>query len=285
MTTFDETLHPRHGAGSATGGQFATKPRAESGVALAVPGSDEQHWVAITRFDHPDLAVGPYPSEQAAQRAMEDSLLVEGICEEDCDDAFLISGTPDPDLEQVIVDLRDPHHSGVPRHKAYFQPQAWVRDEVVDVDPQGPTEWDVTDAVAADGDYWRELLERTHPDTGTGVLDSEDRLQSDPSAPQWVRDWKGPFSIRVEEDWDRPADLVLQDWLSGEMDDPELGGATTVAVRDRTATGSQATVHRDCLSSWYEADPQEWDAEIGSMVVIGSAWGQGRCARPDCPHR
>jgi hypothetical protein len=45
--------------------------------------------------------------------------------------------------------------------------------------------------------------ERAHGDPSDdyawtyGVLDRDAVLKADPNAPQWVRDWRGPFTIRV----------------------------------------------------------------------------------------
>lgn len=67
---------------------------------------------------------------------------------------------------------------------ARFTPQAWVNDYAVDVDPEGPTEWKVSEAFAAEF---------------AGVTDSADLddLKDDPAAPEWVREFQGPFEIHV----------------------------------------------------------------------------------------
>lgn len=64
---------------------------------------------------------------------------------------------------------------------AEFTPQAWVGDYAVEVDPEGPRDWSPSIEVRVN-------------DLG---LDVYDELKSDPSAPEWVREWTGPFSIYV----------------------------------------------------------------------------------------
>lgn len=78
-------------------------------------------------------------------------------------------------------------------YRAVFVPQAWVNDYAIDVDPEGDTDWTVSaeyadDAACIVGDVEDE-----------SVLDDDDVLKSDPAAPEWVREWVGPFSIYVEK--------------------------------------------------------------------------------------
>lgn len=68
--------------------------------------------------------------------------------------------------------------------KAEFTPQAWINDYAVEVDPQGPTVWEVGDVPA---------------DVGSDDYKSDD-LRFHPNAPQWVKDWSGPFYITIIED-------------------------------------------------------------------------------------
>ena len=78
---------------------------------------------------------------------------------------------------------------------ATFQPQAWVKDQAIDVDAEGETSWDcsaylsrrvadrlpqVEEALAGQGE-WR---------------DESDVLRNDPNAPQWVREWSGALRHR-----------------------------------------------------------------------------------------
>jgi hypothetical protein len=74
---------------------------------------------------------------------------------------------------------------------ATFHPQAWVNKHAVDVDPQGECSFDVTDVVVA-------LSESVAPPI-RDYNDSSDDLASLPSAPEWVRNWPGPFYVTVEQ--------------------------------------------------------------------------------------
>lgn len=85
------------------------------------------------------------------------------------------------------------HVAGGLRYFATFLAQAWVNKHTAPVDPQGDTGWEVTD--------W--MLQLT-PAARRQVLhkDAEpfhfnDEMRAHPSAPQWVKDWSGPFEIDV----------------------------------------------------------------------------------------
>jgi hypothetical protein len=62
---------------------------------------------------------------------------------------------------------------------ARFLPEAWVRDNAIAVDPEGDTEW----TIDADEINFHDLY-------------FED-LQTSRNAPQWVKDWSGPFTIKL----------------------------------------------------------------------------------------
>lgn len=68
---------------------------------------------------------------------------------------------------------------------ARFQPEAWIDDYAVDVDPDGPDTWTVSPAMAAAiiADDYQDL----------------DYLRDDEAAPAWVRNWTGPFTVYIEE--------------------------------------------------------------------------------------
>ncbi len=83
---------------------------------------------------------------------------------------------------------------------ATFVPQAWVNDYAIDVDPEGPTEWDATVAFQQLPWQYRERLEAAMNARGS-ALDADDRLQTDPRAPEWVRAWSGPFSLYVRMEY------------------------------------------------------------------------------------
>jgi hypothetical protein len=66
-----------------------------------------------------------------------------------------------------------------------FHPQAWINDYAVEVDPEGPVEWAMP---------W--------PDDAP--IPKDDRYESDDlrtheNAPEWVRQWQGPFYVEVQE--------------------------------------------------------------------------------------
>ena len=64
-----------------------------------------------------------------------------------------------------------------------FHPQAWVNHFAVPVDPEGPTKWQVS----------KDNLRDFEPDS-----EESDELKNHSAAPQWVKDWTGPFFI----DWE-----------------------------------------------------------------------------------
>ena len=68
-----------------------------------------------------------------------------------------------------------------------FTPQAWVNDYAVDIDLDGPDEWDTTILPDALADY------RDKQD----ALRYETWFQDDPDCPQWIKDHRGPFYIEA----------------------------------------------------------------------------------------
>lgn len=72
---------------------------------------------------------------------------------------------------------------------AKFKPQAWIKNHTVVVDAQGPLEWDATEFILEMGyEKFSKLCDRNYP---------SDDLARIESAPQWVRDWSGPFEVDV----------------------------------------------------------------------------------------
>ena len=71
-------------------------------------------WVFIERESNDFLAVGPYPTRDAAQHAVQAAPLIEGLCEEDALDAFVAAVEPGAHWKRVMVDLSDPDHTGAP---------------------------------------------------------------------------------------------------------------------------------------------------------------------------
>lgn len=65
---------------------------------------------------------------------------------------------------------------------ADFLAQTWVGDIAMAVDPQGETTWTVSPEMLAPG--WTGPSHRDH-------------ISRDPFAPDWVRDWGGPFEVEV----------------------------------------------------------------------------------------
>lgn len=74
---------------------------------------------------------------------------------------------------------------------AEFVPQAWINDCAVQVDPEGPTTFDVTDEVVAMGESVAITLRDDQHETDT--------LRFAAAAPDWIREWHGPFYIRIQD--------------------------------------------------------------------------------------
>lgn len=87
-----------------------------------------------------------------------------------------------------------------PFYEARFTPEAWSNNNAIEVDPEGPTTWNCTAVVEAHAGYFKRLVTREFGgvwnDDGE-LLDNDDVLKGDPAAPQWVREWRGPFTIYV----------------------------------------------------------------------------------------
>lgn len=74
---------------------------------------------------------------------------------------------------------------------ARFHPQAWVNDYAVSVDPEGDIDFDVTETVVKMG-------------RGKALSVRDDDYESDElrqveTAPEWIREWGGPFWVEVEQ--------------------------------------------------------------------------------------
>ncbi|MFJ2456353.1 hypothetical protein ACIOWK_32415 [Pseudomonas protegens] len=94
-------------------------------------------------------------------------------------------GAPTP-----VCRATDATQAGGPRVYATFHPQAWQNDNAVGVDP-GPTQLNVTPEVLA-------------MDRGYVLAIRDNSLESDSFiharlAPDWVRDWQGPFYIECQD--------------------------------------------------------------------------------------
>ena len=92
------------------------------------------------------------------------------------------------DLETGLTALLGNPNFDAP--KAIFHPQAWFRDNAVDVDPEGPTEFDITFDLLRLGEDARDLQDNS---------DGTDIFQRAASAPDWIYYWDGPYYIQLEE--------------------------------------------------------------------------------------
>ncbi|AXH59627.1 hypothetical protein [Pseudomonas amygdali] len=79
---------------------------------------------------------------------------------------------------------------GRPACRAEFYPQMWQGDYAVDADP-GVTEFDVTDQIEALGREKALELEDSSYESDT--------LREGLNVESWIRDWPGPFYVRIED--------------------------------------------------------------------------------------
>lgn len=85
-----------------------------------------------------------------------------------------------------------------PLYTAHFTPEAWVRDQPIEVDAEGPQTWDCTAYAEQNQDYLNRLEAHGESlDSPDGVLDNDDMFKDDPNAPEWIRTWHGPFDISI----------------------------------------------------------------------------------------
>lgn len=82
-----------------------------------------------------------------------------------------------------------------PRYVATYAPEAWVNDYAVPIDVDGPNTWDCTDYLTSCGDYGTRIAEKLQ--TEYSVIDTDDVLAQDPTAPELVRSHRGPFTVTV----------------------------------------------------------------------------------------
>ena len=74
---------------------------------------------------------------------------------------------------------------------AIFHPQAWLNDYAIDVDAEGDTAFDVTAEI--------EAMVR---ETALALKDDQypsDDLRQAKAAPDWVKNWGGPYWVETEE--------------------------------------------------------------------------------------
>lgn len=109
-------------------------------------------------------------------------------------------------------------------YKAHFEPQVWLNDYAMTVDAQGEQTWDCTVFIEADAELKAEVDEAI-ADEGH-FLDRDDVLMGDEAAPQWVRDWSGPFTITVEKsDISDKQRTAAAEALGYEVDDDTIQAA------------------------------------------------------------
>jgi len=94
-------------------------------------------------------------------------------------DAYAAEHNLDSDPEFVGW-RNDLHRADACTLTATFKPEAWINDNAYEVDPQGETTWKI------DADE----LEPDQSDL--------DYLRTSRNAPEWVRDWTGPFTVNLE---------------------------------------------------------------------------------------
>lgn len=69
-----------------------------------------------------------------------------------------------------------------------FVPQAWIKNYATEADPEGATTFEVPVHAAQDAD-------------GSWLPDHDyasDVLREHDSAPEWIRNWSGPFDVEIE---------------------------------------------------------------------------------------
>lgn len=74
---------------------------------------------------------------------------------------------------------------------ATFVPQAWINNVAVPVDAEGETSFDITPEIDSMG-----------KENALSIKDnsnSSDVFQYAAHAPKWIKQWRGPFIIRVSD--------------------------------------------------------------------------------------
>lgn len=125
-----------------------------------------------------------------------------------------------------------------PRYTARFTPEAWVNNQAVEADQEGPQAWDCTEHARQNRDYLARLEAHGEPlDQPGGAVDNDDVFKADPAAPAWVRDWRGPFTIRITRT------LTGQGTWPGIFEGILAAGAAAVQAQD--AAEEAAARHAD----------------------------------------
>lgn len=63
-----------------------------------------QHYIIIERERSADLAI-EYPDFETAEHAIDNSLFIDGLCEEDCLDAYIVGDDEMPELRPYLQNL------------------------------------------------------------------------------------------------------------------------------------------------------------------------------------
>lgn len=146
--------------------------------------AEAETWMHIHHHDVEEALLGDYWSESVCP--LFDLYPIKSVCPND--DA----GKHSPDEHGECDDCR----AVLPTVKLNFNPQAWVRDYAISVDPEGDTTWTVPKALFLE-------LFPTEADFNSNHHERDD-LRHKGNAPQWVRDWSGPFEVELldTEIWD-----------------------------------------------------------------------------------
>lgn len=85
------------------------------------------------------------------------------------------------------------------RYVARFIPQVRVDGVIKLAAPEGPREWDCTAFARRYARYLGELQLSQASDDTLSVVDVDEVFRNDSDAPEWVRTWRGPFTIYIRE--------------------------------------------------------------------------------------
>jgi hypothetical protein len=104
-------------------------------------------------------------------------------------------GFTDAEWDAMMDTLREAARNTRDGYKAHFEPQAWINDNAVSVDPEGEEWWNATAFINADPALKAKVDKGIASDEA--FLDLDDVLMGDDNAPEWVKNWQGPFTITV----------------------------------------------------------------------------------------
>lgn len=122
---------------------------------------------------------------------------VDADCQADAERIFAERGSLSPASEEIIQIHGDEEIENIsevsrePTVTLRFVPQAWLRDNTVEVDPAGPDEWEIPKS------RFLSLFPRFE-DFAVN-FEARDDLRLEPTAPAWVRQWSGPFEVELAE--------------------------------------------------------------------------------------